>query len=400
MNWHLVKVLRERNTGLYLGGVVVSGFGDSAMALAAGIWIKAVTGSDSLAALAGFCVWLPTLAGPVVGTFADRVRRQPLLVGVNLALAVVLLAPAVAPEPAVLWVLLGVLTVVGVGTVLTDSAETALVTAAVREELRGDFNGLVRTAMESSKLVAPLAGAGLYTAFGGPAVAALDAASFVLAALAFRLIRVQEAPPERAGRPDWRAETAEGARYLWRHPVLRPLVLTAATAMVASGLSSTATFALLDHGLHRAAAFAGVLTALQGVGSMAGGVVAGALLRRMPERVFVAVGVALFALGVLARATPYLPVVLAGSLAVGIGLPWPIIAAFTAVQRETPGGLLGRVAGTAGTLVFAPTGLAMLLGTGLVATMDYRVQTVLAGALALAAAGLLARRRAAETQAA
>ncbi|WP_104820567.1 MFS transporter [Kitasatospora sp. MMS16-BH015] len=393
MGWQLVKVVRERNTALYLGGVVVSGFGDSAMAVAAGVWIKTVTGSDSLAALAGFCIWLPTLAGPVVGALADRVRRRPLLVGVNLGLAAVLLAPALAPRPAVVGLLFGVLTVVGVGTVLTDTAETALVAAAVREELRGDFNGLVRTAIESTKLVAPLAGAALFTAFGGRAVAVLDTGSFLLAALAFRLLRVRETRPERSARPDWRAETAEGARYLWQHPVLRPLVLTAATAMVASGLSSTATYALLDTGLHRAAAFAAVLTTVQGAGSMLGGLAAGALMRRMPERAFVAAGMTLFALGVLARATPYLPLVLTGSLAIGVGLPWPLIAAFTAVQRETPGELLGRAAGTAGTLVFAPTGLAMLAGTGLVASLDYRVQTVAAGVLALTAGGLLVRVR-------
>lgn len=35
----------------------------------------------------------------------------------------------------------------------------------------------------------------------------------------------------------------------------------------------------------------------------------------------------------------------------------------TSVQKETPGALLGRVAGTAGTLVFGPTGPAVLLGT-------------------------------------
>lgn len=73
--------------------------------------------------------------------------------------------------------------------------------------------------------------------------------------------------------------------------------------MALSGLSSTATFALLDTGLRRPAAYAGVLTALQGLGSEAGGLVAGALMRRMPRRAFAALGLALFALGVPARAT-------------------------------------------------------------------------------------------------
>ncbi|WP_406835342.1 MFS transporter [Streptomyces sp. AHU1] len=390
MGWNTSKVFRDRNAGLYLGGVIVSGFGDSAMSLAAGIWVKTLTGSSSLAALVGFCVWLPTFAGPVIGTVADRVRRRPLLVATNLVLAAVMTAPFVVRSQEQVWLLFAVLTLVGTGMVLTDAAETALVAAAVPDELRGDFNGLVLTAIESMKLLAPLAGAGLFTAFGGPTVALLDAATFVLAAAAFRLIRVQEAPPAARVKRSWTAETAEGARYLQRHPVLRPLVATSGTALVLGALSSTATYAMLDAGLHRSPAFAGVLTSLQGLGSVVSGLAAGTLMRRWPERTFPAAGLALLAVGVLARATPWTPVVLGGSLALGLGLPCPLVAALTAVQRHTPPELLGRVAATANTLMYAPTGLALLLGTGMVAGLDYRVQLLAAGTFGLAAAAVLA----------
>ncbi|MFD6552968.1 MFS transporter [Streptomyces sp. NPDC058398] len=389
MGWNTLKVFRDRNARLYLGGVIVSGFGDSAMALAAGIWVKTLTGSSSLAALVGFCMWLPTFAGPVIGTLADRVRRRPLLVGTNLVLAAVMTAPLFVRSREQVWLLFAVLTLVGVGMVLTDAAETALVAAAVPDELRGDFNGLVLTALEGMKLLAPLAGASLFTAFGGPTVAALDAASFVLAAAAFRLIRVREASPAPRARRVWTAGTAEGARYLRRHPALRSLVMTSATTMVLAGVSSTATYAMLDAGLHRSPAFAGVLTSLQGLGSVVGGLAAGALMRRIPERAFSAAGLALFALGVLARATPWLPVTLGGSLLIGLGLPCPVIAALTAVQKYTPSALLGRVAATANTFVYVPTGLALLLGTGMVAVLDYRVQLVSAGLSGLAVACVL-----------
>ncbi|MEY2241836.1 MFS transporter [Streptomyces sp. BF23-18] len=389
MGWNTLKVFRDRNARLYLGGVIVSGFGDSAMALAAGIWVKTLTGSSSLAALVGFCMWLPTFAGPVIGTLADRVRRRPLLVGTNLVLAAVMTAPLFVRSQEQVWLLFAVLTLVGVGMVLTDAAETALVAAAVPDDLRGDFNGLVLTALEGMKLLAPLAGASLFTAFGGPTVAALDAASFVVAAAAFRLIRVREASPAPRARRVWTAGTAEGARYLRRHPALRSLVMTSATTMVLAGVSSTATYAMLDAGLHRSPAFAGVLTSLQGLGSVVGGLAAGALMRRIPERAFSAAGLALFALGVLARATPWLPVTLGGSLLIGLGLPCPVIAALTAVQKYTPSALLGRVAATANTFVYAPTGLALLLGTGMVAVLDYRVQLVSAGLSGLAVACVL-----------
>lgn len=388
MGWGTARVLRDRNAGLYLSGVIVSGFGDSAMSLAAGIWVRTLTGSNALAALVGFCMWLPAFAGPAIGTVADRVRRRTLLVAVNLTLAVVMTVPLAVRSAEEIWLLFAVLTVVGVGAVLTDAAETALVAAALPAESRGDFNGLVRTAIESMKLVAPLAGAGLFAAFGGPVVALLDAVTFVLAALAFRLLRVRESAP--GPRRSWLAETTEGARHLWRHPVLRALPLAGGAALVLSGLSSTATYALLDVGLHRPPAVAGVLASVQGAGSVIGGLSAGTLMRRSSERAFAAAGLALFAVGVLARLVPYLPVVLGGSLLIGLGLPCPLIATLTAVQREVPDALLGRVAAGANTLMYAPTGLALLLGTAMVAVFDYRVQTALSGALALVVAAALA----------
>jgi MFS family permease len=418
LNWTVVRVLRDRNAGLYLGGVVTSAFGDSAMSLAAGVWVKTLTGSDSLAALVTFCFWLPVFAGPAIGVLADRFPHRPLLAVTSLALAAVLTLPLAVESARQVWLLFAVLVAVGAGSVLTGAAGTALCASVVTAELRGDLNGLARTAVESGKLCAPLAGAALFTALGGKAVALLDCVTFLLAAAAFTLIRVRrlrgpgdagpstlsappapsapstasgaaaaspESPTPVVHRRSWTRETAEGIRYLWRHAVLRTLVLAGSAALVVSGVSSTATFALLDDGLHRSPAYAGVLTTAQGLGSVVSGLAAGALLRRMPERGFAAAGLALFALGSLARAAPWPTVVVVGSVLIGAGLPCPLVAASTAVQRETPAGLRGRVAATADTLVFAPTGLALLLGTAMVAVLDYRVQVLAAGGLALAA---------------
>jgi MFS family permease len=383
-------VLRNRNARVYLAGVIISGFGDSAMLLASAVWVKELTGSNSLAALVTFCAWAPALAGPFIGTLADRMRRRTLLVATSLTLAVVMTAPVAVRSPEDVWLLFTVLTLVGTGTVLMDAAETALIASAVPSELRGDFNGLARTAIESTSLLGPLIGAGLFTVLGGPTVALLNALSFLLGAAAFSLIRAREPAPAARSRQSWTAASADGIRYLWRHPTLRPLVVAGGCAMTASSLSSTATFALLDIGLGQAAAFAGVLSSIQGLGSVVGGLVAGALLRHIPARALSAIGLVVFAVGVLARISGSVPVVSVGSLLIGLGLPWPLISALTTVQKETPDELLGRVAATANTLIFAPTGLALLAGTVMVATLDHRVQLLAAGVLGLAAAVLLA----------
>lgn len=66
----------RRNGRLYLAGLAVSVIGDNAMSLAAGIWVKSLTGSSSAAGLVSVCVCAPSLAGPPAGVVADRVRRR------------------------------------------------------------------------------------------------------------------------------------------------------------------------------------------------------------------------------------------------------------------------------------------------------------------------------------
>ncbi|MFD8732753.1 MFS transporter [Streptomyces sp. NPDC059611] len=387
MGWGGGRVLRDRNVVFYLSGVVVSGFGSSAMTLAAGVWTKSLTGSDSLAALTTFCVWAPILFGPLIGTLADRARRRPLLIWTNLGVAVVLLPLLTVRSSNQIWILFAVLIVYGTSSVLLDAAEAALVATAVPETLRGDFNGLRLTANEGMKLVAPLLGALLFVQFGGAAVALLDAVTFVLAATAFVLIRVSEPVPRRAEARRWSTQAAEGIRCLRDHPVLWRLVLAGAATMGVAGLNGASVYAVVDAGLHRPPAFAGVLYAVQGIGSVVIGLFAGALLRRVPERVFAAAGIMLFAMGVALRVVPSIPVVLSASAMIGAGLPCVLIAALTAVQRESPGNVLGRVAATANTLLYAPNAVALAAGAGLLALVDYRVILLVAGTAAVITAG-------------
>ncbi|MFB9443686.1 MFS transporter [Dactylosporangium vinaceum] len=373
MGWPVARVLGDRNARLYLGGVFVSGFGDSAMSLAAGVWVKTRTGSDALAGVVAAGMWFALLLGPLLGGVADRVDRRRLLVAVNLVLAAVMVAVAAGP----VWLLFGALSLVGVGAVLLEAAEAALLPSVVGPELRGDFNGLTRTVTEGMKLFAPAAGAALFTLLGGPSVALLNAATLAVAAVAFARLRPA---PGRPAAPEGAATTP-----VLRDRELRVLILAGAATMVVASLSSSATYALLD-ALHRPPAFAGVLTPAQGLGSVAGGLLAGALMRRLGERGYSAAGLALVAAGAALRATPWTTTVIVGCVLMGLGLPAPLIAAVTAVQRVIPPQRLGRAAATANSVIFVPAGPALILGGFAVALADYRVQTLAAAGLAALAA--------------
>ncbi|MFE6040120.1 MFS transporter [Streptomyces sp. NPDC056452] len=381
------RVVCDRTALLVLAGVLVSGFGTSAMWLTAGIWVKSLTGSDSLAALTVFAMWAPVLAGPALGALADLLPRRQLLIYVNLAMAGLMTSLLVVDSAGRIWVLFAVLFVYGVSGVLLDAAEAALVARAVDARLLGDFNGLRTMANEGMKLFAPLAGAGLFARYGGGPVALLDAVTFALAALVFAQVRVRE--PDRAGRVSRRGGTAAGVRLLRGSQSLRPLVYAGALTMLLAGLNGAAVYAVVDDVLGRSPAYTGVLYAVQGAGSVAAGLLAGPLLRRMPERVFAASGIAVFAVAVGARALPCGPVALAASAGIGLGLPCVLIAAMTAVQRETPDAVLGRTAAAANSLMTVPNAVALALGAGLVAVVDVTVLLPLTAVAGLATAAWL-----------
>ena len=77
------RLLAVRDARVYLTGQVFSLFGDTALWLARGIWVKTLTGSNAAAGLVFFVANVPVLLTPLTGLLVDRVRRRPLLIAVN-----------------------------------------------------------------------------------------------------------------------------------------------------------------------------------------------------------------------------------------------------------------------------------------------------------------------------
>ncbi|GAA3106657.1 hypothetical protein GCM10017687_18110 [Streptomyces echinatus] len=83
---------------------------------------------------------------------------------------------------------------------------------------------------------------------------------------------------------------------------------------------------------------------------------------------------------------------LASAAGIGLGLPCVLVAAFTAVQRRTPGPLLGRATATANTLVFTPNIVGLGAGAGLVELASPALLLPLYGCGLLVTAAALAQR--------
>ncbi len=397
----------RRNATLFVLISLLSGFGSTAMLLAAGLWILDLTGSVGLAALTGICIYAPTLAAPWLGLLVDRLPRRPLLIATDLALGAALLTLLAVRSPGGVWLIFLVLLARGAGYVLVDAGESAILPAVLPPSLLGDLNGWRSSAQEGTKLVAPLAGAGLYAWHGAVPVILLSATMPLLTAACYALLRVtpaesRTAPAEiRTARAETRTAPAEdgegvsgetarpggggvraGLSILFRTRAVRVPVLVAAVAITLSGLTNAAVLGRLVHDLDLPSAYLGFLATAQGAGSIAGGLLVGRLLARAAPATVAAAGVVIFAAGCAAWCLPWWAAMITGSVLVGVGLPWTLIAAVTAIQTRTPEHVLGRVAATSNMLMFGPIALSIPLGSALV-TFGARPPLILVSTLAL-----------------
>ncbi|GAA1265306.1 MFS transporter [Kitasatospora nipponensis] len=430
-------LLSNRDARLFLAGQSLSAFGDSALWLALGIWIKMLTGSPSAAGLAFFVFTLGTLAAPLGGVLADRMPRRRLLVIANLVTAALVLPLLLVHDRGGVPLLYLVMGGYGLSAGVLGPAQAALLPTVVGDELLGDANSALQSAQWGLRLVTLLFGAGLLAAFGPAPVIVADAVTFLVATAALLALRIHEEPPAPAPQPPLApagqvggrraqqrggglagpvgAQHGEvpgaalprvghggrvvalgtlpaGARHIRATPALRQATVAGALAVTAFGLSETAFFAVVGRGLHRPDAFLGVLICIQGAGALAAGLIASALMRRLGERRLVALGLAGASTGFLLQAFASLPAVLAGACLVGAGLPWITVGIVTLFQRRTPAELLGRTNAALGLALSAPQALAIALGAALVAALDYRIVLAAVAVLTALPAGYLLTR--------
>ncbi|ATB40128.1 hypothetical protein CYFUS_005576 [Cystobacter fuscus] len=157
------------------------------------------------------------------------------------------------------------------------------------EALLSRATATLQTATRLSVLIGPLLSGVLITALGAPVVLMLDAASFVASAVLLRLCLPRTEPvtePARAGRQS----VGAGARML----LSDRLVGSWSLGLVIGELVWQALFALLPvialTQQHGSPMVAGVLLAMFGGGAVAGTLLVGLLLRRVPALTLAVVG--------------------------------------------------------------------------------------------------------------
>jgi MFS family permease len=384
------RLLTYPDARLLVAGQTLSAFGDWAMFIVMAVWMKTLTGSSARAGLVFLVLGLGAFAAPLGGLLADRVRRRPLMIACDCVLGASVLLLLLVHDRSSAWLIYLVALLYGAVGMAFYPAQTALLRVMLPEDLLADANGALSTMRQGLRIVAPLAGAGLYAAFGGGLVAVLDAATFGASAFLMSRMRVAEERPEPPEHHFLREVTA-GVEHVWRTLPLRQITVGVAVALLVTGFTETLIFSVIQHLGHKPSFF-GVLATLQGIGSIAGGLTAATVLRRFGDVRTVGLGIALFGLCGILLAVPSLVVVTIGFVVAGLGVVWAIVAFNTSIQTRTPLVIQGRVDAACEVSLSLAQTVSIGTGAALSTLVDYRLLLVaMAAVVAVSAAYLLTR---------
>jgi predicted MFS family arabinose efflux permease len=282
-----------------------------------------------------------------LGITADRMSRRRLLIGAEALRASALLAILMVLVGG--WLSIGLLAALGfagaVGTVGFSVAAPALVPTLVPRDLLGAANGRLELARSVAFAAGPALGGALVASSGAPP-------AFVLAALLSgsaiaMLYRISEPTRQsRVERHPW-SDIREGGRLVWREPLLRPILLTAAAWNTAWFVLQAVYVPYAMRVLGLSAGAVGLTLAAYGAGMIVGALLAPALLRRLRFGPAVLIGPLV---SVVASATvmatlwwPLGQLAAAAFFLFGIGpIVWTI-SSTTLRQTLTPASMLGRV---------------------------------------------------------
>lgn len=282
-----------------------------------------------------------------LGLLADRVSRKQLMVWAEALRAASLLGLLAAFLVGGLSLpLLAVFGFAGaIGTVAFSVAAPALVPALVKRESLAQANGRLELARSAAYAGGP-ALAGALVAWSGASSAFVLATMLSLGAAAV-LFGIAE-PARAAVAPRHPIlDLTDGVRMVWRHELLRPILLTAVAWNLAWFVLQAAYVPYAIRVLGLSAAGVGVTLAIYGVGMMMGALLAPRIVASIPFGRAIQLGPSLSVLGsAVMLSTWFFP---SGALAAtafflfGFGPILWVITSLTLRQTVTPNAMLGRV---------------------------------------------------------
>lgn len=279
-----MSLWRDRNFRRFWAGQAVSELGDRITELALPLLaVVTLHASPSQIGVLTAAVWLPSLAGVLIGAWVDRRRlKRRLMITADLSRAVVLLSLPVAYWFGAITMtqLYGVALLTGLSKVVFD---TAYASFFVRLVTRGQFmeaNSKLSTTQSMSLIGGQALGGALVQALTAPIAVLVDAASFCFSALQLSRVTTPDVEPEKSG-GSLLSQTRDGMRYLLQHRLLRADLGCSTTANFFNfiGLAVLILFASRNLGL--SAGTIGLAFGIGAVGGLLGAVSANRLAARI-----------------------------------------------------------------------------------------------------------------------
>ena len=408
----MFALLRRRDFALVWTASLISATGDWVLFIGLPIYVYQLTGS-TLATSAMFVAELvPQIAlGSVAGVFVDRWDRKRTMVVANLLLTVAVLPLAFVRSADLVWIVYVVGFTESLLARFLRPAEAAMLPRLVEKRDLVAANSLGAFAANTARLVGPTVGGIVAGLYGLGAVAAVDSATFLIAAALVTLVRTSGAP-DRAGIVDVSAVAAGRLRAFWREWVdglslvtrsrtIRVLFGLAALSSLGEGSFGVLFVVWVNRVIGGTALELGWFMTAQAVGGLVGGLVIVRITRGMsPRQVLGVASVAFGLLDALLFVSPLIrPEIVVSLVVIGIvGIAGvAFMAGFNAILQTSVddayrGRVFGAIFATMAVLRLASTVIAGVLG-GIVSPIPLLIamQSGSYVVLGLAALGLLPR---------
>jgi MFS family permease len=370
------RLRRHQDFRLFWIGETTSRVGSSVTTLV--VPLAAVTVLHSSAFMTSTltaAAWLPWLVlGLVAGPVVDRRRKRRLMIGCDVASALLF---ASVPAAGVLGVLsAGQLLVVAFGagcvSVLFTTAYLAFLVELVPDPAdRAAANSMLQGSASAAQVSGPGLGGLLAAVLGAVAALLADSVSFVVSAICLLTIRAPDREmPATASQP-LRAQIADGVRFLSRDRLLRPLILYGGTGNLALTGYEALLVVYLVRVVGLGAGLVGLITALMSCGGVLGAFIGNPLARRFGSGralLMTKVGATPCALLIPLAAPGWREaLVVLGGLGVGIGIVAGNVITSSFMQAYTPARLFARSNATINVFNYGMMPVGALLG-GLLAS--------------------------------
>jgi DHA3 family macrolide efflux protein-like MFS transporter len=326
------------------------------------------------------------LLGPLSGVFVDRWPLKPTLVSSDLIRAGLVLVLFVTTS---MWQIYLVLCALSCVSSFFGPAQSVTIRTYVPLHGLISANALMQMGMMGTRVIGPAAAGALVAAFGPRICYALDFASFLVSAALITSVAIVRPPaPPRAETANNRVQAVvhdmgEGIRFIVHHAAISFVVMAMAAGLFVIGCFGPLIAIYVREWLHANAGTFGMVSAMVGIGMMAGMPVVRRLSGTVPNATLVLAGLAGIGLGaLLLGAFTFVPTAMLANFTLGFAFAGVIVPAQTLLQRETPHALMGRISSTVMSVVFFAQLLGLTLSGVLAQVLGVRAVFFLCAALA------------------